>query len=484
MPDAIMAMALVGVVLLISALVSGVVERIPVSFPMIFLGLGFILGEHGLGILHVDVHNAALETIATLSLAFVLFLDALNLEFDKAGREWVVPVLALGPGTLLTVLFISVASALLLRATPIQALLLGGLLSSVDPVLLREVVADERIPRSIRQALKMEAGANDIIVLPIILILARVSLGQTGGIAQWAMILLRLFALGPLAGVAVGFVTDRLLKVASSHHAISREYRALYGIGGMLVAYVAGEAVGGSGFLAVFAAGWALVALDHDICDCFLEYGAVTAEMTMLLAFVLFGALLSTIVLTVPLLPALGLAFVTLVVARPAAIGIVLRHAPISTRGRQFIGWFGPRGLSSLLFGLLLVTYGVPGAEGLLAVVGIVVIVSAIAHGASAAPMANRYMRAVAAETLAEERESTGAGLFLDDPGDVPRVTPGRLEELLAGDGPPIVLDVRSRSSYERDRTTIPGSIRVQPDQIAEWAAQNPPGRLLVTFCT
>ena len=154
---------------------------------------------------------------------------------------------------------------------------------------------------------------------------------------------------------------------------------------------MAGEAVGGSGFLAVFAAGSALVAIDYDICDCFLDYGAVTAEMTMLLAFVLFGALLSTLITTVPVLPALGLAFITLAVARPAAVGLVLRHAPISTRGRRFIGWFGPRGLSSLLFGLLLVTDGVPGAERLLAIVGVVVLVSTIAHGVSAAPLAERY---------------------------------------------------------------------------------------------
>ena len=93
MPDAITAMALVGGVLLVAALVSGIVERIPVSFPMIFLGLGFLLGERGLGLIHVDVHDAALETIATLSLAFVLFLDAVNLELIEAAatgssRSW------------------------------------------------------------------------------------------------------------------------------------------------------------------------------------------------------------------------------------------------------------------------------------------------------------------------------------------------------------------------------------------------------------
>jgi sodium/hydrogen antiporter len=351
-------------------------------------------------------------------------------------------------------------------------------------VLLREVVADERIPRSIRQALKTEAGANDIIVLPIILVLANIALGQTGGFAHWSQLLARLFLLGPLVGVAVGLVAGWLMREVSKRSSISREYLALFGIGVILVAYVAGEAVGGSGFLAVFAAGSALVAIDFDVCDCFLEYGAVTAEMTMLLAFVLFGALLSTLILTEPLIPALAFALITLVVARPAAIGLVLRHAPISPRGRLFIGWFGPRGLSSLLFALLLVTNEVPGAGRLLAIVGIVVIVSAFAHGASAGPLANRYMRAVARKTLAEERESTGAGLFRPSAEEVMRIAPGELAKRLAGPEPPRVLDVRSRSSYEQDREQIPGSIRVPPDHVTAWAAPQPREGLIVTYCT
>ncbi len=484
MPDILTSLALVGAVLLVAALLSGVIERIPISFPMIFLGLGFALGERGLGLIHLDAHDAGLETIATLSLAFVLFLDALNLEFDRNGRDWVIPVLTLGPGTLLTVLFVSIAAALLLRTSAVYSLLIGGVLASVDPVLLREVVEDERVPRAIRQALQTEAGANDIIALPIILVLARVALGQTGGAASWALLLARLFLLGPLVGAGVGMASVLLMRLARSQTSVSREYRALYGIGTVLVAYVAGGAVGGSGFLAVFAAGLTVARIDYDICDCFLDYGAATAEMTMLLAFVLFGALLSTLITTVPLLPALGLALITLAVARPTAINLVLRHAPISRHGRLFIGWFGPRGLSSLLFGLLLVTDGVPGAESLLAVVGLVVIVSTIAHGASAAPLAEHYVRAVTKTTLPEERESTGSGLFRQAADEVPRITPGELARQLAGDDPPIVLDVRTRSSYEHDRSQIPGSTRVPPGDVADWAATQPPGRLIVTYCT
>jgi rhodanese-related sulfurtransferase len=126
----------------------------------------------------------------------------------------------------------------------------------------------------------------------------------------------------------------------------------------------------------------------------------------------------------------------------------------------------------------------VPGAEQLLALAGVVVIVSVIAHGVSAAPLAAHYGRVVAASSLDEEREGTAAGLFREAPGDVPRITPQELADRLAGHDPPLVLDVRRRSSYEQDRARIPGSVRVLPDQVTEWAAGQSRARPVVAYCT
>ena len=484
MPDLETALALLAVVLIVSALASGIVERAPVSFPMIFLGLGFVLGERGLSVIHIDAHDPTLEAIAIISLSFVLFLDAVNLRFDEVGKEWRVPVLALGPGTLLTVAIVAGGAAVVLGTSLLESLLLGAVLASVDPVVLRDVVRDERIPRSVRLALKTEAGTNDLVVLPLILVLSAIALGTIEGASGWLALLVRLFVLGPLAGVAVGLVSVWLIGRARARFDISREYRALYGVGGVLAAYVAGEAVGGSGFLAVFAAGAVVVATDYDLCDCFLEYGEVTAEMAMLLAFILFGALLSTLIGSVPLLRSLLFALLAIGMARPLAIGLVLRRARVSGPARLFIGWFGPRGLSSLLFGLLVVADGVPGAERLLALTGVVVVVSVVVHGTSATPLASWYGRAVARTTLAEEREGTAAGLFRHEPSAVPRITVQELAARLAGPEPPVVLDVRSRSSYERDGARIPGDARVRPDRVAEWAAGQGRERPVVTYCT
>ena len=156
----------------------------------------------------------------------------------------------------------------------------------------------------------------------------------------------------------------------------------------------------------------------------------------------------------------------------------------MSNAARAFIGWFGPRGLNSLLLALLAVQASVPGAEGLLAITGVVVLLSVVLHGASATPLAAWYGRRVARQTLAEEREATATGLFQHEAKEVPRITPAELAVRLATPHPPIVLDVRTRSQYEQDDAQIPGSVRVAPDQVEAWAAHEARERSVVAYCT
>jgi NhaP-type Na+/H+ or K+/H+ antiporter len=484
MSDLVLGMALIAVVLLVSALASGIVEGAPLSFPMIFLGLGFLLGAGGLGVIQIEPHNPVLEAVAIASLALVLFLDAVKIQVDELRSDWRIPMLSLGPGTILIILGIAAAAYGLIGTTPIQSLLLGAILSSTDPVVLRDVLRDERIPRSIRRALSVEAGMNDIVVLPIVLILIAILTARLGGLLDWARFLAQLLILSPLIGMAVGGVGAWLMGRADARFGIRREYQALYGIGLVLAAYAAGQAVQGDGFLAAFFAGLAVTLFNVSLCDCFLEYGEVTAEMAMLLAFVLFGALLSTLLGTVPLLPALALALVVIVVARPLALALVLQRATMSNAARAFIGWFGPRGLNSLLLALLVVQANASGAEQLLAITGVVVLVSVIAHGASATPLSAWYGRRVAQQTLAEEREATATGLFQPDASEPPRITPEELAARLMDANPPIVLDVRTRSQYDQDAGQIPGSVRVPPDQIEAWAAKESRARSVVAYCT
>src|SRR5919112_1939343 len=157
MPDLLTAFALVAVVLTIAGLASGIVERAPLSFPIIFLGLGFLLGNHGLGILHFGPESALLETVATLTLAMVLCLEAVRIGNIGMGGAGFVPILSLGPGTVVIVAVIAVSSYLLLDISVMEAPPLGPIRAPTAPVVVRDVVREERTPASVRQALNIEA---------------------------------------------------------------------------------------------------------------------------------------------------------------------------------------------------------------------------------------------------------------------------------------------------------------------------------------
>ncbi len=481
MPDLLAAFGLVAIVLTLSALVAGLVDRAPISFPIIFLGIGFLLGPLGLGLLVVGPGDPRLQVLATVTLSFVLFLDAVRLRFDPAQRSWIVPVLTLGPGTVITLVLIALAAWALFQLSVVGALLLGAILSSTDPIVLRDVVRDERVPRPIREALSIESGTNDMVILPVIFVLLAVGRGQAESAEEWAVFLTLLLVVGPLAGALVGGIGSWLMGVVDARFPVRREYQALYGVGLVLGAYAAGQAVGGDGFLSAFTGGLAVALLNNELCDCFMDYGEVTAEMAMLLSFIFFGSVLSPLLGLVPAGLTLLFAFLVIFIARPLSIGLVLQRVPLSRLSRAFIAWFGPRGLSSLLFALLVVERGIPNEDLLLATVGVVVIVSVVLHGVSATPLTGWYIGKLAEGSYVEEAAASVPELL---EGEVPRITAAELAQRMVETPPPIVVDVRSRTDRESDGTKIPDSVRVSADRAARWVLHQPRDRLIVTYCT
>ena len=474
-----------ALILLLSALVAGLVERAPVSFPILFLLIGVALGPLGARLVPADPYSPLLQVVGILTLSLILFLDGISLETAEKRKDLVVPLLTLGPGTLLVGAMTAAAAYFLLHLSLPLAILVGAILASTDPVVLRDVLRDTRIPTPVRQALSLESGANDVVVLPIILVMLAIVTHRVGGTQDWIIFLLKLLLVGPALGAVVGGVGAWLMAEVDQRVPIRREYQSIYGIGLVLGAYAAGVTVGVDGFLAAFAAGLAVTLFNQRLCDCFLEFGQVTAEISMLLSFVLFGALLSVSVAGPLLLPSLALAAIVIFVARPAAmVAVLARLRAMSWPARGLIAWFGPRGLNCLLFALLLVDAGAPQALQLMAVIGTVVLVSVALHGASATPIANAYGRLLTRRTLGEERESGVTAAFSPDEPDVARIDVDELNRRLNSDGPPLVVDVRTRSEYVRELAQIPASIRVLPDQVGEWLRSAPRDRELIFYCS
>jgi sodium/hydrogen antiporter len=522
------ALAIIGIVIIVSALLSGLIERSGLPQVAVFLALGAALGHFGLRVLNIGLDSAALRVVATLSLALVLFTDAVSLNIAEVKRRGGLALRLLGPGTLLTAALIALAGWLVLGLPAPGAAILGAALASSDPVLLRGLLRRRDIPADARHALHLESGLNDVALLPVVIIaMAFLSHGSPLSGADFAKLGLDLFVLGPGAGIFVGLLGVGALDVIRRRIGVRRDYESLYSLGVAFTAFAAAEAVHGSGFLAAFAAGMTIAALDVELCDCFIEYGGVTAEMLLLFTFVLLGSYVIWTGFTVINGATLLFTAIAVLIRTPVYLLSLIRST-VDMRGRLLIAWFGPRGLSSLLLVLLPVFAGLPGGEQLFAICSLVVLVSVVlhggapmllaqaarkrarregagiadgavasapAHGPAAAQEDARIDREAPREeqliipisrgdsTAPSEDEDTAASIDATAPrrlgaeGDgaqvgSQRISLDELRRLWQAKDPVTVLDVRTERSYEEDDLQAKGAVRMPPDHVAERARE------------
>ncbi|HVR96254.1 MAG TPA: cation:proton antiporter [Thermoanaerobaculia bacterium] len=490
-------LALVGAVIIVSSLLSGLIERSGVPQVAVLLGLGAVLGPAGLGLVHLGLDSPILRVVATLSLALVLFTDALSIDMEQIRRHGRLALLVLGPGTILSAVLVSLAARWLLHLSWPAAAILGAALASTDPVLLRGLLRRRDLPADARQALRLESGLNDVVLLPIVLV-AMVLLGSSHGpggegSTEWSKMGLQLFLLGPGAGVAVGLAGVATLDLVRRRIGIRRDYESLYSLGLAFAAFAAAESFHGSGFLAAFAAGMTISVFDVELCDCFREYGETTAELALLFTFVLLGSSLIWSGVTAATGPMLVFAVVALLV-RPAALLVSLLPTRLDRRSLWLTVWFGPRGLSSLLLVLLPVFAGVPGSRELFPICCLVVLLSVLIHGGSLMFLGR------------DDKPAAGQGGGTEGPPATPfrsqapalRVLPPQEQEALperielaemqrlqAAGEPVIVLDARTERALENSGEVAVDTVRLDPDRAAQEAERLrlPREAWLVAFC-
>ena len=466
------ALALIGIVILVASLLSGVIERSGLPQVAIFLMLGAVLGPAGLGLVNLTLQSPTLQIIATLALVLVLFTDAIGMDMREVRRQGRLALLVLGPGTVIPAALIGLAGWLLLDLTPLQAAILGAALASTDPVLLRNLLRRPSLPPTARVALRLESGMNDVVLLPIV-VLGILAVASNGPMApmEFGRHAVGLFLLGPALGALVGFVAITLLEQVRKRVGVRRDYESLYALGVAFTAYAAAESVGGSGFLAAFAAGLVVAALDVELCDCFLDYGQATAEMFLLFTFVAFGAWLIWSGFSVADGRTLVFALLALGV-RTAVLLPVLAAAGVEPRSRRIIAWFGgPRGLSSLLLILLPVFAGMPGSEHLFEITCLVVLLSVFLHGAGIA----LFLRKDSGSPPEPEASSVrpAEAVTTQPAAAVPeRITLEEMRQLQEAGEPVVLADVRTDRTYQDDNLQARGAIRLPPDDAVRRARE------------
>lgn len=392
-----LALIVIGACVVGYGLVSKRIERTAITPPMIFTLAGLVISPLGFALATPEIGHAAIHTLAEVTLMLVLFTDAARIDVRTLIRDHNMPLRLLGVGLPLTIVVGALVATVLFPSFSIwEAAVLGVMLAPTDAALGHAVVSNPRVPVRIRQALNVESGLNDGLVLPVLLIcLALAGASETGaGAANWVRFVVLQLTVGPAVGVVVGLAGGWLVDRAVSTGWMNDIFRNLSLVGLALLAFGVSVSLGGNGFIAAFAAGLALGAAVRDHCRGLYQFAEAEGQLLTLLVFLVFGAVLvpdmaAFFDVRVVLYGLLSLSVVRTVPVWLSLLGLTLRWQTIA-----FVGWFGPRGLASILFGLLIVEgSAIMSTDLVFAVVVFTVLMSIVAHGLTAIPGATWYAR-------------------------------------------------------------------------------------------
>jgi len=376
------AIVVFGALLVAGALLSGIAHRSFLSLTALFVVAGFVLGQGGLEVLHFSRESGFVRELAIVALIVILFRDGLEVEKEMLQRAWHLPVRNLAIGMPITCAVIAVATRALTDLTWTESFLVGALLSPTDPVLSSSVVTNPRVPRIVRHSLNLESGLNDGLALAPVLALAAALRLDDQSFTWWTFVLQDV-GLGVVFGVGCALIASVLLP----REGIPDHQRALYGLGVAFLTYgVTTLPPHGNGIIAVFVAGIVLGIRRPDIRAYVAARSEDLVEIVKLGVFVVFGSLLTFSGLFHDGWAAVAIVIVTLLIARPVAIWTALAGTGTNTATKAFIAWFGPKGVATMTFSLLVLSEPIAQGPRIFNITALVVFCSILAHGLTDQP--------------------------------------------------------------------------------------------------
>jgi NhaP-type Na+/H+ or K+/H+ antiporter len=397
---------LVGLAIVAFALVSARVGRFAVTMPMVFVTLGAL--TDALGWVELDIETEGVTLVGELTLAVILFGDAVRIDVSAVRRELGLPARLLAFALPLSIILGTGMILVLLPDLDLwEAALVAAVLAPTDAALGQAVIEDDAVPLRVRQGLNVESGLNDGLVVPVVLVLIALVAGESSTDAGfWGRFVLRQISLGVVIGVTTGAVGAWLVAGADKRQWMEGIYAQLATLALALVAFAAALAAGANGFIAAFLAGLSFGAVTGEtLADRLDEYTEDTGRLLAIVALFLFGNLFVNEAISVTTLAIVACSIAALTVGRIAPVAVATAGMGASWRTTLFVGWFGPRGLASILFGLLLLEEELSSADELFAIIAWTVVASVFLHGATASWGARAYGRWYA--TMSDDEKET-----------------------------------------------------------------------------
>jgi len=382
------------------SLVSHRIEGSIITAPMIFVAVGLLVSPDGLNIIPLSGNSELILVFAEIALVLILFSDAARIDFRKLKGNRSFPSRLLGIGLPLTIFLGAVIAILCFTdlALP-EAALIGVILAPTDAGLGQVIVNSPKVPARIRQALNVESGLNDGGAIPIFAFFLVLAAAEEANIpaSQWVIFAFEQIGYGILVGLIVGLVGGYLVNKAIEKGLMRGRFQWIGFLALAVISYTLAITLGGSGFIAAFVGGLATTLTGRGVGESIIEFTSTDGEIFSLGVFFIFGiiaaSILSGITQTVILYAVLSL---TLIRILPVALSLM--KTGLQTDSVMFIGWFGPRGLASIVLLLITLTDApdIPGLRTIAVVVTTTILFSVFAHGISAKPAITWYARKMA----------------------------------------------------------------------------------------
>jgi NhaP-type Na+/H+ or K+/H+ antiporter len=394
-------LALLAVFVLVYSSVAGAVERSWISGPIIFTLFGLMIGPVGFDLLSLQTDREMIKALAELTLAMVLFTDAAGADLGVLKKTSGLPTRLLLIGLPLTILLGIGAAMLLVDHLSLLAIaVLATMLAPTDAALGKAVITNEAVPDEVRQGLNVESGLNDGICVPVLLVFLTLALGQAGDEGAWTLavkLVIEEIGIGLAVGLVLTYFAVRLFRVARLRQWLTHTWIQVPVVALALSCFAIAQYLGGSGFIAAFSGG--ILAgimsshshLSKEMHDQFLLASEGTGDTLALITWVIFGSAVVGQAVGNFNWMILLYSVLSLTVIRMLPVFLSLTGSGIDTEGKLFIGWFGPRGLASIVFGVIVLESGLPDSGPLAMTVVCTVILSIIGHGVTANPWARAY---------------------------------------------------------------------------------------------
>ena len=392
-------LVLIALFVLIYSLVAGAFERSRISGPILFTAFGVLIGPMALDLHTLEIDGEVIRGLAEVTLALVLFTDAAGADMKVLKKSGGLPTRLLLIGLPLNILLGFGVAVLLVESQSLLALaVLATMLAPTDAALGKAVVTNDAVPDDIRQGLNVESGLNDGICVPVLLVFLELALGNAGEDRPWTLairLILEEIGIGLAVGLGLAFFAVRLFRVARRRAWLTHTWMQIQVAALAVASFSLAQYLGGSGFIAAFCGGLlvGITGAQHarEMHEELLRASEGIGDTLALITWVLFGsAVVGQVIGYVNGLIILY-AILSLTLIRMLPVFLSLAGSGIDTEGKLFIGWFGPRGLASIVFAVIVLNSGLPDAGPLITTVACTVIFSIIGHGVTASNWSRAY---------------------------------------------------------------------------------------------